>query len=439
MATVPQVARALQTVLTTTAETVARTSGFIQRQRQLTGASFVQGLVFGWLAHPAATYDQLAQAVTRAGTPISPQGVEQRFTPAAAHLLQDVLAAATETVIRADVLASSLVQRFAGVWLLDTSIIPLPQALADQWPGSGKSEGQGRAAAIKLHTCLDLLSGALRGPLLGAGRPHDKRSPLQTEVPPAGTLRLTDLGFYALHVLRSLSQAQSFWLCRAQVQTTVWTADGRRWTLVELLKAQRGNVVDLSVSLGASERLPARLIAFRLDGQAAARRRRKVHYIARRKAHPASPERLALCSWDVLVTNVPTEMLTAEEARVLGRARWQIELLFKLWKSEGQLDASRSHKPYRILGELYAKLIGLVIQHWCTVLGCWSCLERSMTKAGRVVREYALALARSMDHPRRLREVLHDLVADLQVSCRVNTRKTHPNHGQLIQESVHAA
>jgi len=193
------------------------------------------------------------------------------------------------------------------------------------------------------------------------------------------------------------------------------------------------------VSLGASERLPARLIAFRLDPQAAARRRRKVCYIARRKAHPASSERLALCSWDVLVTNVPTEMLTAEEARVLGRARWQIELLFKLWKSEGQLDASRSLKPARILCELYAKLIGLVIQHWCTVVGCWSCLERSMTKAGRVVREYALALARSMDHPRRLREVLHDLVADLQVSCRVNTRKTHPNHGQLIRESVHAA
>ena len=63
MATVPQVATALQSVFTITANSAARRSGFIQRQRRLTGAAFVQGLVFGWLAHPSATYDQLVQAI----------------------------------------------------------------------------------------------------------------------------------------------------------------------------------------------------------------------------------------------------------------------------------------------------------------------------------------------------------------------------------------
>jgi len=338
--------------------------------------------------------------------------------------------------MRADVLASSLVQRFAGVWVLDTSIIPLPQALADQWPGSGKSEVQGRAAAIKLPTCLDVLRGALRGPLLGPGRPHDKLSPLQTELPPAGTLRLTDLGFYALHVLRSLSEAKVFWLCRAQVQTTVFTADERRWTLVELLKAQRGDMVDLPVTLGASERLPARLIAFRLDPPAAARRRRKVRYIAHRKAHPASPERLALCSWDVLVTNVPAETLTAQEARVLGRACWQIELLFKLWKSEGQLDASRSHKPYRILCELYAKLIAMVVQHWLLLTACWRYPDRSLVKATAAVRACAQALALALRRPARLQQVLTDLADPLRAGCRINRRRARPNTYQLLSDPV---
>jgi hypothetical protein len=369
--------------------------------------------------------------------------VEQRFTKEAAACLQQVVVAMVETAVTAQATTASLLQRFTGVWLLDTTIIPLPQALAKQWPGSGRSEEEA-GAALKLHTCLDLVRGALRGPLLGAARPHDKRSPLQTELPPAGSLRLTDLGFYALHVLRSLREANVYWLCRAQVQTTVFTADDQRWTLVEVLKAQRGKtVVDLDVTLGATERLPARLIAFRLDPQAAARRRRKVRYTARRKAHPASPERLALCSWDVFVTNVPGEKLTPEEVRILGRARWQIELLFKLWKSEGHLERSRSTKTYRILCELYAKLIGLVLQHWCLVLGCWSCLERSLTKAGRVVRDYALLLARSLIQPRRLRAALQDLIAELQHSTprtgRINRRKTKPNHYQLIQESAHAA
>jgi hypothetical protein len=38
-------------------------------------------------------------------------------------------------------------------------------------------------------------------------------------------------------------------------------------------------------------------------------------------------------------------------------------LLFKRWKSQGMIDASRSQCAERILAELYAKLIGQVITH----------------------------------------------------------------------------
>ena len=60
----------------------------------------------------------------------------------------------------------------------------------------------------------------------------------------------------------------------------------------------------------------------------------------------------SLTAWTLFVTNVPRNRLTLSEALVLGRTRWQIELLFRLWKSHGRFDESRSTKPWRILCEV---------------------------------------------------------------------------------------
>jgi hypothetical protein len=358
MLTVAQVATALQTVLTATAETAAHESGFIQRRRKLTGSAFVQGLVFGWLAHPDATYDQLVQAIARAGSTLSPEGLRQRFTAAASTCLATVLQAATAATMATDPVGASLLTRFTAVWLLDSSTVRLPDVYAETWPGSGEAE----TAGAKLHVMLDLVRGRLQGPTVAPGRPHDKHSPLQPVAIEAGALRITDLGFYALRRLRQIGEAGAYWLCRAQVQTHL-TVDGRTQTLLAFMRRQRTDVVDVWVTLGATEHLPARLLAFRLDGQAAARRRRALQRQARQKGQSVSQERLALASWDISVTNVPEAMLSAEESRILLRARWQIELLWKGWKSQGMIDASRSQCAERILAELYAKLIGQVITH----------------------------------------------------------------------------
>ena len=127
MLTVPQLARTHETVFTTTADTAARTSGFIQRPRKLTGSAFVQGLVFGWLAHPEATYDQLVQASARAGSRSSPQALEQRFTDAAVRCLATVLHAASTAVLRTDAVGTSRLTRFRAVWLLDSRTVRLPE------------------------------------------------------------------------------------------------------------------------------------------------------------------------------------------------------------------------------------------------------------------------------------------------------------------------
>jgi DDE family transposase len=427
--TIAQVARAMQQVLTTVADGAGRRSGFIQRERKLRGSTFVQALVFGWLANPDATAEERAQAAAARGVAISAHGLDKRCTEQAADCLHQVLAAAVEQVVAADPVAVPLLRRFSAVELYDGSVVALPQALAQEWPGCGGS-GAASGAALKLGVRLDLVSGRLHGPVLGAGRDHDRTLPLAARALPVGGLRLADLGFFDLALFGDLAAQGGYWLSRLQVNTAVCDPDGARLDLPALLRA--ADRLDCPVRLGAAARLPARLLAVRVPQEVADERRRKLHDAARKRGQAVSRARLALADWTILVTNVPAALLSLDEALVLLRARWQIEKLFDLWKTHGHLARTRSGKPWRILCEVYAKLLALLVQHWVLLTGSWAHPDRSLVKAARTVRQHALALAAALDDPAHLARALAAVARCLAAGCRVAKRRQHPGTAQQL-------
>ena len=302
-----------------------------------------------------------------------------------------MLAAAIEQMIAAEAVAVPLLQRFAGVYVLDRSTIALPDGLAAVWHGCGGRVAQGTAAALKLTVRLDLSTGRLDGPVVTAGRTQDRSSALQHAPLPPGTLRLADLGFWSLDVFRRIAADGAFWLSRLNLQVVVFAADGPRLDLPAWLGRQ-GAQVDVPVTLGVAARLPGRLLGVRVPPAVAAERRRKLRAAAKREGQTPPAARLALADWTLLVTNVPADQLSVAEALVLARARWQIELLFKLWKSHGHIDESRSADTWRVLCEVYAKLIAMVVQHWILLVGCWVFADRSLTEAAKTVRREATCL-----------------------------------------------
>ncbi len=436
MVTIPEVVEALQTVLSTAAEEIARETGFVQRTSKLSGARFTQTLVFGWLANPEASLEELAQTAAGLGVRISPQGLDQRFGPEAAACLEQVLAEAVGTLVVAEPVMIPLLERFSGVYVQDSTSLPLPPSLAEHWPGCGGSRPGAGQASLKLQVRLELRRGTLRGPELTGGRASDRAAALQTAALPPGALRLADLGYFSLGVLRELAAAKVYWLSRYQVQTAVFDAAGVRRELDRWLPTQDSATVDLPISLGQAERLGCRLLAVRLPPAAANARRRKLRAAARAKGQTPSRARLALADWVVLVTNVPPALLSLEEALVLARARWQIELLFKLWKSHGRIDESRSAKPWRVLCEVYAKLLAMVVQHWLFLVGCWAYPDRSLRKAAQTIQKYALALAGGFDWPDRLGAAIATIQRCLAVGCRINRRRAAPASYQLLLQGT---
>ena len=121
------------------------------------------------------------------GVSISPQGLEQRFSPQAADFLLRLLQEAVTQVVTADPVAIPILQRFlGGVCLLDSTTLALPDALADRWAGCGGTTVADGQAAVKLQVRLNLLNGALTGPFPQAGRVPDQQGVLQDAPLPAG-------------------------------------------------------------------------------------------------------------------------------------------------------------------------------------------------------------------------------------------------------------
>ena len=424
MSIITQVSEALRKVLTTKADELGKSTKFIKRQGKVTGSWFAQTLIFGWLMNPLATLEELTQTGASLGVSISPQGLDQRFTQEASDLLYGLVNEAMEQVVMAEPVAIPLLARFNGVYLEDSSIVTLPTTLAWVWAGTGGSANASKAA-VKVEVGLDLLQGRLLGPLLEAGRVTDRGSALQEAPLPKGALRVTDLGYWSLDHLEKIAACEVFWLLRINPQVHFTDATGCPWDIADFAKAEQSDQVDMPIKLGARKGLPARLLGQRVPQTVAAERRRKTRAAAKRMGRTPSQRLLALADWSFFVTNLTPQQLSLEEAFVIARLRWQIELLFKLWKSHGHLDHSVSDKPWRILCEFYAKLLAMIIQHWFFLTCCWAFPDRSLVKAAKTVRQHAFSLLLALQDPLALAALLSNLQQALLHGCRINkSRKT---------------
>ena len=137
----------------------------------------------------------------------------------------------------------------------------------------------------------------------------------------------------------------------------------------------------MRVQLG-EKRLPCRLVAVHVSPEIAARRCQKIREKAHDHGREPSQEYLELQEWTIFVTNCPPSLLKWKEVVVLYRARWQIERLFKLWKSYNHLaDRDADAPAAQQLAKVYVRLIAVIIQHGILLMAVWLDGRRSLWRA----------------------------------------------------------
>jgi len=422
----------MQTLLRTRANELAWETGFMERERVLTGSSFVVGLISAWQADPQVSLAGMSQAIGNAGTPISRQRVEQRFDARAVIFLRAMVEASLQVVVKGTPVDTGILARFTRVELTDSSIITLPNVLHTVWRGSGGFGEQASTAAVKVSVRWNVRDGQLDTLSLSDGITHDRQVAAHQNPVVAGSLHIKDLGYFKLDDFEKIGQQGAYWLTRYKIGTSVLDEQGHEIDLETWLPQKVGQRLDIPVHLGKQKQLPCRLVAERLPPASVQQRHERIQEIARQNQSVPSQRALILAQWTIYLTNVPDTLLNTEEVFILGRYRWQIELLFKLWKSDLQIDTWNTTNPYRILCEFYGKLLAAIVTHWFLLLGCWHNPHRSLRQAMPTIQGLAWQWANSLAQLPLLEHMLRSLCRALS-HCQMDRSQRFPRHFQLLE------
>lgn len=413
---------------------LARDCQVVRRRRVFTGRTLLLMIVATLLRKPDAGWADFHLTAAQLGLDLSQAAVEKRF--AAGEPLVDFFRRAFERALQqaiaADPSSDALFECFTAVLVGDASTIALPDELAHLFAGCGGSPEASRAA-VKLQVLWDLKTGQLAQLHLEAGKASDTNSPIAHAPARPGELFVYDLGYFDLGRFARADATGGKFISRLLHGTDLFDASGQPLDLCVYLRRQSEGLVDRPILLGASAKLRCRLVAVRVPQEVANRRRQQAREKAAKKGRTPTADYLELLGWSLFVTNCSEGELTWQAVVVLYRARWQMELLFKLWKSHNGLAKHRNGaRAWEVLAMFYAKLLGVLLQHWILVATAWQLPGRSLMRAARalveVVKQVLLALrdeAALETALRRLREVIEKLGGTTQ-------RKKHPSHTQLI-------
>ena len=405
-------------VLEESAKEHGKSSGWKQRASPLSAELFVQTLVFGFLENPEATLSELARVAGRLGAEVTKQAICERCTSQAVTLLKQVLTDAFGQMLQGEAVEIEWLHPFSGgVYLNDSTQV----TWSDDWDGGGI------AAAIKLPVCLEMLRGGLQVEMIAA-RTHDSVTTWPNQTYPANSIVIEDLGYLDQERLNERAAHQVYTVLPCRSTMVLRDESGQLLDLVKWVNSHRKEIRERSVWWNGFH---YRLVAVPLSSASTKRRPTYLRESARKHGRSPNAVSWALAPWQLVLTTLPTERAATAQVAVLMRMRWQIELLFKLWKDQGKLDESRGFKPERIEIELYAKLLGMLLQHWLFLTTGWSWADRSFIQMGLTIREEIRSLCGLWADLTRLAEW-----------CLLITRLMHktariPSHVHQISTALH--
>ena len=373
-------------------EKIAKQTGFVQRESRLGGIEFLGVMTQGLFSFPDASLSQMSGMAKNINPDldISKQGFDERINKFGAYFLERMFSKALElsTVKLISEEIPGLLGYFNKVYILDSTYIPLPDNLSGVWSGYG---GDGSKAGMKLQLMIEYKSGKYESIVTTDGVTSDQRYMGQVvKLIGPGELLIYDLGYSKQEYMIDISQKESYFVSRFNHQMNLYrsvtddvtggnalggNALGekvfKRFDLeMELRKLEVNNVnkeilheYELWFS-SSGKALKIRLIVESVPKSIVEQRIKKAKRKAGKKSRKPSAKYLYLQNWNLYITNIEQEKIVSRNIILLYKIRWQVEIVFKTWKSYHGLEHIRGKRKARIECFMYGRLIMIVIMNF---------------------------------------------------------------------------
>ncbi len=347
----------------------ARRVGFIQRTTsRLEGDDFVKLLTTETIALPAISLAGMCD-VLRGINPkadLSPQSLSERInSKGAVDFLKEVLLFAIKENLRTACqrISPDLLAPFKRVLLEDSTGMSLHEKLAGKFKGSS---GNASKAALKINFIFDLKTNAVQElSVTGGNIPDQARAAHIADQLQEGDLAIRDLGYFSTKGLAAIDGMKAFFLSRVLKGVGIYLCSDSEAPALDIVKYldkefAHENIMDSDIYLG-KEKLPCRLVVYRTPEAVVNERIRKTNASAKKKGRQLSEDHKQWLRFTLFVTNVSREVWSPDVIGTIYRIRWQIELMFKSWKSLCHIDVIKGERSERIECLVYGRLIAIVI------------------------------------------------------------------------------
>lgn len=301
---------------------------------------------------------------------ISKQGIDKRFNAKTVSFLKLLIEKQLQCELNRQ-LDSAWLNLFNRVVIKDSTRFELPEQYAEHLPGSG-------GAASKAGACLqfefDFKSGQIIDLNLTAANRPDVTDSLQTlSLINPNDLIIRDLGYFAFKSLLNIAEKEAFFISRLRPKIIVYELNAEELqpmdfgALYRRMKKYGLTRIEKNVFIGDEPKIPVRLLIDLLPEEIYQQRIRKADKKRKSQGYRSSEKFKLMSRFSLIITNVPEDVLPVHIISAIYRTRWQIELIFKIWKSILGVDHIRNMKYTRWLCILYFKLLMMIV-NWSIIM-----------------------------------------------------------------------